>query len=69
MLPKVVKPVKKAETYQPSLFDDLLEPAVEEVQLTGVVSGKFVLADDGNYKKLLEDACKEKACWSLFHYN
>lgn len=58
--PKVVKPVKKAETYQPSLFDDLLEPAVEEVQLTGVVSGKFVLADDGNYKKLLEDAAKKK---------
>ena len=58
--PKVVKPVKKAETYQPSLFDDLLEPAVEEVQLTGVVSGKFVLADDGNYKKLLEDAARKK---------
>ena len=58
--PKVVKPVKKAETYQPSLFDVLLEPAVAEVQLTGVVSGKFVLADDGNYKKLLEDAARKK---------
>ena len=60
VVPKVVKPVKKAETYQPSLFDDLLEPAVEEVQLTGVVSGKFVLADDGNFKKLLEDAARKK---------
>lgn len=64
--PKVVKPVKKAETYQPSLFDDLLEPAVEEVQLTGVVSGKFVLADDGNYKKLLEDAAKKERAGVYF---
>mgnify|MGYP005907448973 FL=1 len=64
--PKVVKPVKKAETYQPSLFDDLLEPAVEEVQLTGVVSGKFVFADDGNYKKLLEDAAKKERAGVYF---
>lgn len=66
VVPKVAQPKKKAEAYQPSLFDDLLEPAVEEVQLTGVVSGKFVLADDGNYKKLLEDAAKKERAGVYF---